>query len=409
MPSCPRQGSGNLKQEPCSTPPETPPEPGALSSTNSRSRLDPVPLDEYDIREPLGSGASARVFDAVHKQTGRSVAIKLLDSASRGSRELRERMAREAVVLASVASPHVSRLLGYGWESDQPFLVLERLHGETLADVLRRESRLGAARLVDWVEQLLIGVRDCHRANVIHRDIKPANIFLEQTGQGEGEPIVKLIDFGVARLNEIASAGTSLTSTHHLIGSMGYMAPEQLEYAKGVGPTADIYAVGVVIFRCVTGRLPFIGRSFEALTKLKCEGTPPALSSLPGVTPNELLDAFVAQALSRDPQLRFASAIEMLEAWWRVAAALDREAQPAAPQAGVDVVFDEDEWVNTIAESPLAQRLATPAPARRSRPPWSAPSSAPRRRTWTRRTRKCSGPRTARWSRRSRSSRPRKG
>jgi serine/threonine-protein kinase len=326
-----------------------------------RSRLDPVALDDYEIREPLGSGASARVFDAVHKASGHPVAVKLLDSGAQGSRELRERMEREAVVLASVTSPHVARLLGYGWEGDQPFLVLERLHGETLADVLRREGgRLAIARLVDWIEQLLIGVRDCHWVNVIHRDIKPANIFLESTGAArsaesetelrrdrEGEPIVKLIDFGVARLNEIASAGSSLTSTHHLIGSMGYMAPEQLEYAKGVGPSADLYAVGVVIFRCVTGRLPFVGRSFEALTKLKCEGTAPALSSLPGVIPNEPLDAFVAKALSRDPVARFATAVEMLEAWWRVAAAVDRDAE--LPE--VDVVFDEDDWVNTIVES----------------------------------------------------------
>jgi serine/threonine protein kinase len=311
----------------------------------SGPRLDPVPLDDYDLRDPLGSGAMARVFEAVHRRTGRAVAIKLLDAGSRGSRELRERMAREAVVLASVTSPHVSRLLGYGWDNDQPFLVLERLEGETLADVLRREGPLAAARLVDWVEQLLLGARDCHRANVIHRDIKPANIFLVRPEQGE--PVVKLIDFGVARLNEIASAGISLTSTHHLIGSMGYMAPEQLEYAKGVAPTADLYAIGVVIFRCVTGRLPFIARSFEALTKLKCEATAPLLSSMPGVLPSELLDAFVARALSRHPEERFASATEMLEEWWRVAAALDRD----APAPEVDVVFDEDEWVNTMVES----------------------------------------------------------
>jgi serine/threonine protein kinase len=326
---------------------------------SSGPRLDPVPLEDYDLREPLGSGAMARVFDAVHRKTGRIVAIKLLDGTSRGSRELRERMAREAVVLASVTSPHVSRLLGYGWESDQPFLVLERLDGETLADVLRREGgRVGAARLVDWVEQLLLGARDCHRANVIHRDIKPANIFLVQPPAGEGargEPTVKLIDFGVARLNEIASAGISLTSTHHLIGSMGYMAPEQLEYAKGVAPSADLYAVGVVIFRCVTGRLPFIGRSFEALTRLKCEATAPLMSTMPGVLPNELLDAFVARALQRQPEDRFASATEMLEEWWRVVAALDRD----APVPEVDVVFDEDEWVNTMAES-LSRSGANP-------------------------------------------------
>ncbi len=311
----------------------------------SLHRLDPVPLDDFDIREPLGSGAMARVFEAIHKQSGKPVAIKLLDAAARGSRELRERMAREAVVLASLQSPHVSRLLGYGWESEQPFLVLERLEGETLADVLRREKRLAAARLVDWVEQLLVGVRDCHRANVIHRDIKPANIFLEK--RDGAEPVVKLIDFGVARLNEIANLGTSLTSTHHLIGSVGYMAPEQLEYAKGVGPTADIYAIGVVIFRCVSGRLPFIGRSFDVLTKLKTEATAPVLSTLPGVPPNPALDAFLARALSREPRERFDSATAMLEEWWRVAAALERDT--VLPE--IEVVWDEDEWVNTMAES----------------------------------------------------------
>ncbi|HEX8790872.1 MAG TPA: serine/threonine-protein kinase [Polyangiaceae bacterium] len=333
-------------------------------------RLDPVPLDDFDIREPLGSGAMARVFEAIHKQSGKPVAIKLLDSSARGSRELRERMAREALVLASLQSPHVSRLLGYGWESEQPFLVLERLEGETLADVLRREKRLPAARLVDWVEQLLVGVRDCHRAGVIHRDIKPANIFLERrAGGGAGEPIVKLIDFGVARLSEIASLGTSLTSTHHLIGSVGYMAPEQLEYAKGVGPTADIYAVGVVIFRCVSGRLPFIGRSFEVLTKLKTEATAPVLSSLPGVPPHPPLDDFLVRALSRDPRERFENATAMLEEWWRVAASLERDA--VLPE--IEVVWDEDEWVNTMAES-LAKSGSHPSHATTATGP-AGPSS----------------------------------
>jgi serine/threonine-protein kinase len=313
------------------------------------TRLAPVSLDDFVLGDPLGSGAMALVFDAVHRKSKVPVAIKLLEGTSRGSRELRERLAREAVVMASVQSPHVSRLLGYGWEGEQPFLVMERLEGETMATLLRREKRLPPVRLVDWVEQLLIGLRDCHRANVIHRDVKPANIFLEKRPDegGEGDAVVKLIDFGVARLNEIASAGASLTSTHHLIGSVGYMAPEQLEYAKGVGPQADIYAAGVVIFRCLSGRLPFVGRSFDILAKLKTEATAPALSSLPGMPPSPLLDEFIGRALMRDPDARFASATEMLESWWRVAAALDRDAPP--PE--IDVVFDEEEWTNTIVNS----------------------------------------------------------
>jgi serine/threonine-protein kinase len=328
------------------------------------SGLAMVRLDEYELAAPLGSGATARVFEGKHLRTGRRVAIKMLDTSARGNRELRERLAREAVLLTGVQSPYVSRLLGFGWEADQPFLVLERLSGETLADLLKREARLGVPRLVEWIEQLLIGIRDCHNANVIHRDIKPSNIFLEADPVGTSAPIVKLIDFGVARLNEIAKAGTSLTSTHHLIGSMGYMAPEQLQYAKGVGPAADLYAIGVVIFRCVSGRLPFVGKSFDALHKLKCEAVAPKLSSMPGVVENDLLDAFVARALQRAPEERYGSASEMLQEWWRVAAALDRD-QPLVEE-GTDVVFDDDEPSNTLVDgldpTPSATTLPTAAP-----------------------------------------------
>jgi serine/threonine-protein kinase len=320
------------------------------------NRLDPVSLDDYQLGEPLGSGAMALVFDAVHKKTGAPVAIKLLEGASRGSRELRERMAREAVVLASVESPYVGRLMGHGWEEEQPFLVLERLAGETLAALLRREKRLAPIRMVDWVEQLLLGLRDCHRMSIIHRDVKPANIFLVNI-PGQPDPQVKLIDFGVARLNEIAKAGASLTSTHHLIGSVGYMAPEQFEHAKGVGPAADLYGVGVVIFRSLSGRLPFVGRTLDVLAKLKTEATAPRLSSLPGMVPNEELDAFLQRALQREPEARFSTAAEMLQDWWRVAAALDRDA--VMPE--IDVEFDEEEWIKTIVSS--ASRAAAEAAA----------------------------------------------
>ena len=309
--------------------------------------MQPARLDEYELAGSLGSGATSKVMEGTHLATGRSVAIKMLDASARGQHELRERLAREAVLLTGVHSPYVSRLLGFGWEDDQPFLVLERLDGETLGDLLKREGRLSVARLTEWIEELLIGVRDCHNANVIHRDIKPSNIFLE--ARAGANPVVKLIDFGVARLNEIAKAGISLTSTHHLIGSMGYMAPEQLEYAKGVGPAADLYAIGVVIFRCVSGRLPFVGRSFEALTKLKTEAVAPVLSSMPGVLTNPVLDDFVARALVRKPDDRFGSASEMLQAWWRVAAALDRD-QPLVDE-GTEVVFDDDEASSTIVDA----------------------------------------------------------
>ena len=236
---------------------------------------------------------------------------------------MRERFAREAVLLAGVASKHVGNIVGFGFERGQPFLVLERLHGETLDAKLRRDGPVALPLAVRWIEQLLVGVRDCHDQQIIHRDIKPSNIFLHKEGFDE---TVKLIDFGVARLREITGDSGGLTSTNHLIGSMGYMAPEQFRSAKTVGFTADLYAIGVVVFRTLTGRLPFVSRSLEAVIKMKAEQPSPAVSSMPGMPKNVLLDWFVTKTLARDPNNRFQNAREMLEHWWNVMASLDEEA-----------------------------------------------------------------------------------
>ncbi|MGO8995321.1 MAG: serine/threonine protein kinase [Polyangiaceae bacterium] len=308
--------------------------------------LDPLHLKDFELGGPLGSGATSHVFSATHRATGRGVAVKMLEPSHRDSAEMRTRLQREAIMLAGVESPHVGKVLGFGYEEEQPFLVLERLRGETLADLLKREGRIPIDRLANWIEQLLVGVRDCHAAGVIHRDIKPANIFLEEMDGGI-PPAVKLIDFGVARLKEIAQHGRSLTSTHHLLGSMGYMAPEQFQNAKRVGPQADVYAIGVVIFRSVAGRLPFVSRSFETLIKMKLENPCPVLSSMPGVGRNERLDAFVQTALAPHPSSRFDSGHEMLEAWWRVAADIDRDGLFID---GVEVVFEFEDDIEVSTD-----------------------------------------------------------
>ncbi len=284
--------------------------------------LQPAKLTDFKMAGALGSGATAKVYEAVHIATGQGVAIKMLEPSQSGS-EMRERFAREALLLAGVASKHVGSIVGFGFERGQPFLVLERLHGETLDAKLRRDGPIALPVAVRWIEQLLIGVRDCHDQQIIHRDIKPSNIFVHVRGFDE---VVKLIDFGVARLREITEDSGGLTSRNHLIGSMGYMAPEQFKNAKTVGFTADLYAVGVVIFRTLTGRLPFVSRSLEAVIKMKTEQSAPAVSSMPGMPKNALLlDWFVKKTMARDPGDRFQSAREMLEHWWNVMASLDEE------------------------------------------------------------------------------------
>ncbi|MDB5218743.1 MAG: serine/threonine protein kinase [Myxococcaceae bacterium] len=283
--------------------------------------LQAAKLTDFKMAGALGSGTTAKVYEAVHISTGRQVAIKILEPSESGA-EMRERFAREAVLLAGVASKHVGNIVGFGFERGQPFLVLERLHGETLDAKLRRDGPVALPLAVRWIEQLLVGVRDCHDQQIIHRDIKPSNIFLHQEGF---EETVKLIDFGVARLREITGDSAGLTSTNHLIGSMGYMAPEQFRSAKTVGFTADLYAIGVVIFRTLTGRLPFVSRSLEAVIKMKAEQPAPAVSSMPGMPRNVLLDWFVTKTMARDPSDRFQNAREMLEHWWNVMASLDEE------------------------------------------------------------------------------------
>lgn len=281
--------------------------------------LERAKLSDFKIAGALGSGTTSRVYEGVHVATGRQVAIKMLEPSQSG-REMRERFAREAVLLSSLSSRHVGKLLGFGFEHGQPFLVLERLTGETLDAKLRRDGPVSLGLAMRWMEQLILGVRDCHAAQVIHRDIKPSNVYLHREGF---EDVVKLIDFGVARLRDITGEGGGLTSTNHLIGSMGYMAPEQFADAKGVGFAADIYALGVVIFRTLTGRLPFVSRSIEAVIRMKTEQSAPAISSIHGMPENELLDRFVAKAMARNPGDRFQTTREMLEQWWIVMASVD--------------------------------------------------------------------------------------
>ncbi len=313
--------------------------------------LEPARRQDFQVNQSIGAGSTAMVFDAVHLATGKQVALKMLEQEAEQSAELRERLAREAFILAGVESKHVGRILGFGYDKDMPFLVLERLHGETLDALIKREGQLTTRQVVHWVEQLLVGVRDCHAAGIVHRDIKPSNVFLQD--EGNGTHSVKLIDFGVARLRELAQVGIGLTQTNHLLGSMGYMAPEQFHDPKSAGPPADLYAVGVVLFRVIAGRLPFVHRSLEAVIRMKCEADPPLLSSMSNVVSIGALDTFCNRALARDPAHRFQSAREMLDEWWNVVAHIDEEAPLTLDSNALDVVFDEE----TSPEDPLLRTL----------------------------------------------------
>ena len=301
--------------------------------------LEPSRLSEYRLFGSLGAGATSRVVEAVHIATSKRVAIKMLEVLEEElADELRERFAREALVLSSLESRHVGRILGFGYEQGQPFLVLEHLQGESLDARLKREGPIPLEVFARWVPQMIMGLRDFHAIGVIHRDLKPGNIFLHKGSEGDNDPIVKVIDFGLARTDSVQG---SLTSKEHLLGSMGYMSPEQLHNPKNVGAQSDIYSLGVVIFRCLCGQLPFTSKSMEAVMKMKAEEDPPFLSLMDNAPDIPELDHFVSRATARSLDKRFGSAKEMLDAWWQLVPALSPQASSPASISDIPITFDD--------------------------------------------------------------------
>ncbi len=287
---------------------------------------DESPTERFVVERLAASGGMGRVFRARDAQTGDVVALKVLDRPERGSlggasdardRAL-ERFAREARLLAQLRHPGIVRFVAFGvTAAGEPYLAMEWLEGETLA---RRLSR-GA---LDVHDALAVGRRvaqalgSAHLAGVVHRDVKPSNLFLVD---GDCEK-VKVIDFGIARLAPLPS---DVTRPGGVLGTPGYMAPEQARALRDVGARADVYALGCVMFRCLTGRLPFEGDDpLAVLAKILLERSPRVKELLPSVP--SALDDLVARMLAKDPAKRPADGAA-------VAAeidALDRLAGPAS-------------------------------------------------------------------------------
>jgi serine/threonine protein kinase len=207
--------------------------------------------DRYKVHGYLTRGATARVYLAEDLVENIPVAIKMLAPESIKSHELSERMLREAEALRGIDHPNVVRVLDTGETlGGVPYLVLEALPGETLGDYLRRQGTPPFEVSLDLVRQAAQGLCAAHRAGIVHRDVKPDNfVLLGPTSEPYG---LKLIDFGMAKLD--GSGGTS--GTHTILGTVEYMAPEQI-LAEPVDARSDVYAMGVVMFRLVTGHLPF--------------------------------------------------------------------------------------------------------------------------------------------------------
>lgn len=252
------------------------------------------------------------VWSAVDLTSGAPVAVKLALDWTMHEPELLQRFEREAKLLRRIRSPFVSALVDTGkTEQGLSFIVIERLTGETMEALLSREGYLSVAeagRIVDDVLQALISAHD---AGVVHRDLSASNVFLHR--HDDGTTVTKVLDFGVAKLAEGSTSG-KLTGKRGIVGALPYIAPEQLDDSATAGPRADLYAVGTLLFRAVSGKMPFGDAEGMRLVVLKREHDPPSIDEVTGEKWPAALRTFLTKMLSRQPSKRYTSAQVALSA-----------------------------------------------------------------------------------------------
>jgi serine/threonine protein kinase len=296
-------------------------------SSNSSSDLAEKPpttglvASKYELVRMIGRGGMGSVWEARHVSLGTKVAIKFVEIGHAESEEARSRFHNEARAAATIQSKHAIKVYDHGLLDDgRPYIVMELLVGEPLdrrLDLLQRLPLDETARLVMQVARAL---QQAHDAGITHRDLKPENIFLERNLDDEVD-VAKVLDFGIAKIRDPihALSASSGTKTGVLMGTPFYMSPEQARGLKSVDYRSDLWSLAVIVFRCVTGVLPFDGESLgDLLVKICAAPIPSPSSVLPGALPPQL-DAWMMKALEREPSQRFQSALDLAESLAMVA------------------------------------------------------------------------------------------
>jgi eukaryotic-like serine/threonine-protein kinase len=265
----------------------------------------------YRLIKILGQGGMGAVYLGQHIVIGRQVAIKFLHAEFASNPDVVKRFYREAQAAAAIRQRNIIEVLDVGvapW--NEPFLVMEYLEGESLAAMLERAGPVDLPVACGVVEPALLALAAAHAQGIVHRDLKPENIFLVCR---EGEPpVVKLIDFGVSKFTK-SGDNTKLTQTGSLLGTPSYMSPEQARGLAEVDLRSDLYAMGVILYQMLSGRLPYLGANYnELLIKLLTEDPTPPREANPDFPPEA--EPLVKRAMAKSAGDRFQTAHEMLEA-----------------------------------------------------------------------------------------------
>src|ERR1700741_3800981 len=270
-------------------------------------------LGPYEILSAIGAGGMGEVYRARDTRLDRIVAIKILPDHLSDRVELRERFEREARTIASLNHPHICTLHDIGHQDGTDYLVMEYIEGETLAQRLAK-GPLPLEQVLQYAIEIADALDRAHRKGITHRDLKPGNIMLTKSG-------TKLLDFGLAKLRQDAAPGSPLsqlptanegiTAQGTILGTLEYMAPEQLEGGE-VDARTDIFAFGAVVYEMATGKKAFEGKSQASLIAKILETDPPPMSSLQPMTPPQL-DRVVKKCLAKEREKRWQDASDLCD------------------------------------------------------------------------------------------------
>jgi hypothetical protein len=263
-------------------------------------------LGSFKLGRVIGRGGMGEVYEASHQKTGAGAAVKLLHSPATTDGGVLRRFMREAQIASKLRSPNVVEVLEVGGtEAAMPYIAMELLEGSDLADLLRKHRRLSMHRVLQLSDEVARGLEAARAEGIVHRDLKPRNLFL--VDRKDRKPVWKILDFGVSKL--VDTQGT--LTRDHLVGTPSYMAPEQASGGK-VDHRADLYALGVICYRSLTGRPAFPGDGIPDILYKVLHTMPPRPSELVRVSGD--VDLVLAVAMAKRPEDRFETALELAQA-----------------------------------------------------------------------------------------------
>jgi serine/threonine-protein kinase len=323
------------------------------------SPTDQLFAGRYRLERRLGVGGMSTVQLAMDTRLERYVAVKLLAEHLAQDAGFVARFQREALAAARLVHPNVVQVFDFGTEevSHRQFIVMEWVDGPSCAELLRDHGRLPPPETVEILTQACRALEYAHRNGIVHRDVKPGNLLRNDDG------LVKLADFGIAK----AAEDSDITKVGSVVGTAAYLSPEQSRGAPA-GPASDLYALGVVAYQLLSGRLPYLGASLTELARQQEAGPPDRLERVePDVPP--VLARVVERALAPRPESRFASAVEMEHA---LRAALQGQAPAPPSDATIRLPGSDVDATRPLADDTAATRALPPQPRRAAqaqRPP----------------------------------------